>query len=85
MEEHGDRQVLEREREWNNMGRPRRRDLETETDNMGRTWMEVQDMAEDKRTWHELVEGLYFTEGRKAEGGGVEEEEVEEEKEEEEN
>ena len=42
-------------------GRPRntwRRDLEAEINNIKKSWRELQEIARDRKTWHELVEGL---------------------------
>lgn len=34
--------------------------------NIRRTWMELQEMAKDRKAWHKLVEGLCFNEEYKA-------------------
>ena len=50
-------------------GRPRnswRRDLESEVINMGRTWEQLERLAQDRKEWRILVGGLCPTEGRQA-------------------
>jgi len=50
-------------------GRPRnswRRDLESEVISMGRTWEQLERLAQDREAWRILVGGLCPIEGRQA-------------------
>lgn len=33
--------------------------------NMGREWMQLQETGNDKKAWHELVEGKWAIQGRR--------------------